>query len=224
MGITPTVVKPDIDETPRRGEGQRAYVSRLSSEKGIAVLRLLAARGLVDNSTIGKHAKTGLAAGVPMADQGEDTSPQTQETAMARAVITADTAVYLGRRLMPKPASLEQARQALLALSGRQHTVYGGITVAWLGAGGAGGEGAGAPYQVRKVLHRVEVTKVQFKRLTADDIAFLVAADEWQDKAGGYAIQGRAGSVIKRINGCYDNVVGLSSYHLRQMLLSARLG
>jgi nucleoside triphosphate pyrophosphatase len=113
----------------------------------------------------------------------------------AAFILAADTVVACGRRLMPKAEDPATARQCLKTLSGRRHRVLGGIAVI-------------APDGRERV--RVVSTTVCFKRLTLEEIEGYVACNEWQGKAGGYAIQGRAAVLIPWIRGSYSNVVGLS--------------
>lgn len=109
-------------------------------------------------------------------------------------VLAADTVVAVGRRHLGKPADPEEARSFLEMLSGRRHRVLGGISVI-------------APDGRRA--DRLITTMVRFRRLTAAEIAAYLATDEWQGKAGGYAIQGAAGAFVPAINGSYTNIVGL---------------
>ncbi len=109
-------------------------------------------------------------------------------------VLAADTVVACGRRVLPKPVDATAARACLDLLSGRRHRVLTGVAVV-------------APDG--RVATRVVTTIVVFKRLHADEIDAYLAGGEWRDKAGGYAIQGRAEALIRRIQGSYSNVVGL---------------
>ena len=109
-------------------------------------------------------------------------------------LLAADTVVALGRRILPKAEDEATARDCLRRLSGRRHRVLGAVVV--VAPGGRRAE-------------RLVATTVSFKRLTAAEIAAYVASGEWQGKAGGYGIQGRAAAFVPRINGSYPNVVGL---------------
>ncbi len=109
-------------------------------------------------------------------------------------VLAADTVVALGRRILPKAEDEATARDCLRRLSGRRHRVLGAVVVV-------------APNGRRA--ERLVATAVTFKRLTAAEITAYLASGEWRDKAGGYAIQGRAAAFIPRLNGSYPNVVGL---------------
>lgn len=109
-------------------------------------------------------------------------------------VLAADTVVALGRRILPKAEDEATARNCLELLSGRAHRVIGAIALATP-------EG--------KVGWRVVTTRVHVKRLEKSEIDAYLASGEWQGKAGGYAIQGRASAFIPMIVGSYPNVVGL---------------
>jgi len=123
-------------------------------------------------------------------------------------VLAADTVVACGRRALPKPADAATARRCLKLLSGRRHRVIGGVAVI-------------APDG--RLRSRRVVTVVSFKRLTEAEVEAYLASGEWRDKAGGYAIQGRAGAFATRINGSYTNVVGLPLYETLALLQGAGL-
>ena len=108
-------------------------------------------------------------------------------------VLTADTVVSCGRRILGKPGDVGEAERVLRLLSGRSHRVTTAICVA----------------RGEAVHCRTVETRVTFKRLSDAEIAGYLASGEWRGKAGGYAIQGIAGAFIPRINGSYSNVVGL---------------
>ena len=118
-------------------------------------------------------------------------------------VLAADTVVACGRRILPKPMDEETARRCLELLSGRRHRVHSGIAL-------VGPDG-------RMVVRRVD-TRVAFKRLSREEIARYLKSREWYEKAGGYAIQGRAAALIRFISGSYSNVVGLPLYETAQLL------
>lgn len=118
-------------------------------------------------------------------------------------IIGADTVVSVGKRIVGKPADKSDAKRHLELLSGRRHKVYGGICIL-------------APNGIR--VERLVKTIVKFKRLSSSEIEMYLSTGEWQDKAGGYAIQGRAGSFIPWINGSYTNVVGLDVLSVKGML------
>lgn len=118
-------------------------------------------------------------------------------------VLAADTVVGLGRRILGKPETSDEARRFLSMLSGRRHRVYGGVTVI-------------SP--TGNVSRRLVVTAVSFKRLETAEIDAYLESGEWEGKAGGYAIQGHAGGFIRGINGSYFNVVGLPLYETLSLL------
>ena len=118
-------------------------------------------------------------------------------------ILAADTVVACGRRILPKAEDEAAARACLTLLSGRRHRVYGGI--AFLHPNGDLG--------FRRV-----VSQVAFKRLSEMEMDAYLASREWDGKAGGYAIQGRAAALISWIAGSYSNVVGLPLYEAAQLL------
>ena len=109
-------------------------------------------------------------------------------------VLAADTVVAGGRRSLPKPEDAAEARHCLGLLSGRRHRVIGGVALACPDG---------------RMVTRAVVTAVQFKRLSRLETDAYLATEEWRDKAGGYAIQGRAALFVTAVNGDYNNVVGL---------------
>jgi septum formation protein len=119
-------------------------------------------------------------------------------------VLAADTIVVLDERILGKPRSELDARHMLKALGGRTHAVLTGVTLIRL------------PDAER--VEFVESTLVDFAELTEEEISRYLATDEPHDKAGAYAIQGRAGRYIPRIEGCYFNVVGLPIARVQQAL------
>lgn len=118
-------------------------------------------------------------------------------------ILAADTVVAVGRRILPKAETEEQARACLTLLSGRRHIVYNGIAVI-------------APDGKRR--SRLCQTTVKFSRLNPGEIEAYIQSGEWQGKAGGYAIQGVAAGFIPFIGGSYSTVVGLSLYDTIQLL------
>ncbi len=110
-------------------------------------------------------------------------------------VIAADTVVVLEGQILGKPRSTDDARHMLEKLSGRTHSVVTGVSLIRL------------PDVEQRAF--VETTLVHFDQLSANEITRYLSTDEPHDKAGAYAIQGRAGRYIPRIEGCYYNVVGL---------------
>jgi septum formation protein len=123
-------------------------------------------------------------------------------------IIAADTEVLLDGHVLGKPRTSEDARNMLAKLSGRTHSVVTGVTLIRL------------PDAERRTF--VETTHVHFAAIPAEEITRYLATGEPFDKAGSYAIQGRAGRYVPRIEGCYFNIVGLPLARLCQSL--AELG
>jgi septum formation protein len=105
----------------------------------------------------------------------------------------ADTVVTLDGQLLGKPADAADARRMLRLLSGRSHQVLTGICL----------------YDGTETRSAVESTEVEFLELTDEEVDAYVAGGEPLDKAGAYGIQGEASKFVKRVDGCYFNVVGL---------------
>ena len=153
IGLVPDLVlAADIDESPRKAEGVRAYAARMAREKAQAVA-----------------------------------------SGQAGVVLGADTVVSTGRRILGKPETREEAGDFLRLLSGRRHRVTTAISVI-------------AP---DRAVHRTVETVLRFRQLGAADIAAYLDSGEWQGKAGGYAIQGRAAAFIPWLQGSFSAVVGL---------------
>ena len=108
--------------------------------------------------------------------------------------LAADTVVCVGRRILPKCETRDQAERCLDLLSGRGHRVYTGLAL--IREGGA-------------ARRRLVETRLRFKRLSRGEIEAYLASGEWRGKAGGYAIQGFAGAFVEKLVGSYSNVVGL---------------
>lgn len=131
-----------------------------------------------------------------------------QALAPGMAVLAADTVVACGIRVLPKAETESQAQECLALLSGRAHQVLTAVAVA-------------VPARVKAPLLRLVMTRVSFKRLTGAEIDAYLASGEWQGKAGGYAIQGRAGRFVTALNGSYSAVVGLPLYETANLLAAA---
>lgn len=169
IGVAPdAVIGADLDESEKKGELVRDYVSRLAVEKAAAV----AAR-----------------------DPGA-------------AVLAADTAVAVGRRILPKAEIEKQARQCLDLMSGRAHRVWTGVALAV----------PGAAVRLRAVESRVKVA-----RLTEEEIGAYLASGEWRGKAGGYAIQGLFARHVAGVTGSHTNIVGLPARETYNLLKGAGL-
>jgi len=122
-------------------------------------------------------------------------------------VLGADTTVTLDNHILAKPEDAADAARMLRLLSGRTHRVITGVALA----------------TSKGVEVAAEVTAVRFLTLSEEEIAAYIATGEPMDKAGAYAIQGRAARWIPRIEGCYFNVVGLPLALVTQ-ILDAHIG
>lgn len=119
-------------------------------------------------------------------------------------IIAADTIVVVDDIIMGKPVDREDAESKLTMLSGREHQVMTGLCV--------------LNCENNSNAVEVEITSVFFRSLTQAEINAYLDSAEWVDKAGGYGIQGLGALLVKRIEGCYFNVVGLPLNRLNQML------
>lgn len=118
-------------------------------------------------------------------------------------IMSADTVVAVGRRILPKAESEAEARACLGLLSGRGHDVLTAVAVL-------------AP-DGREASRLVE-SRVTFKRLSHPEVEGYIASGEWKGKAGGYAIQGLAGGFVTDIAGSYSAIVGLPLYETVSLL------
>ena len=119
-------------------------------------------------------------------------------------LVAADTVVAVGRRILPKAQLAEEAANCLRLLSGRTHRVYTGVCVI-------------APSG--KVRQKLSETRVRFKRLSREEHESYLASGEWRGKAGGYAIQGLAGTFVVKLVGSYTGVVGLPLHETVNLLV-----
>jgi septum formation protein len=153
---------------------------------------------------------------------GKSESPRTLATRLARQKVeaaraaarsdpeitdsyflAADTVVAVGRRILPKTELVDEAAACLRLLSGRAHRVYTGVALVT---------------PKGSLRERIVETRVRFKRLSREDLDSYLASGEWRGKAGGYAIQGLAGSFVVKLVGSYSNVVGLPLYEVASLL------
>ena len=142
--------------------------------------------------------------------------PHAQELAEAKAkmlsatypkavCLTADTIVHFQGQSLLKPKNLDEARLMLRKLSNQMHEVYTGVAITAHG----------------QLFSEAELTRVFFCELTDSEIDRYIAAFHPFDKAGGYAIQGAGSMIVKRIEGCYYNVMGLPLQTVRRLLKRA---
>jgi septum formation protein len=121
-------------------------------------------------------------------------------------VLAADTVVAVGRRVLPKAHDAGEVADCLRLLSGRSHRVLTGVAVI-------------SP--TGKLAARLVESRVRFKRLTAAEVDAYLASGEGVGKAGGYAVQGRAGAFVIELGGSYSGVVGLPLYETTNLLQGA---
>ncbi|MES2843596.1 MAG: nucleoside triphosphate pyrophosphatase [Pseudomonadota bacterium] len=122
-------------------------------------------------------------------------------------VLTADTTVALGRRILGKPRDAGEAAEFLLALGGRRHQVITAVAVR----------------RGERMWERESVSFVKMKRLSDVELNAYLASNEWDGKAGGYAIQGMAGAFIPWISGSFTGIVGLPLAETAALLAAAGL-
>jgi septum formation protein len=122
-------------------------------------------------------------------------------------ILSADTVVGVGRRILPKTETEQEARDCLKLMSGRRHRVLTAVSII---------SAAGRQKTV------VVTSVVKMKRLTPAEIDGYIQSGEWKGKAGGYAIQGKAAAFIPFISGSYSNIVGLPLFETLQLLSWAR--
>jgi septum formation protein len=132
--------------------------------------------------------------------------PLVRELGPNAFVLAADTVVGLGRRILPKAETVDQARDCLSLLSGRSHWVYSSVCLIAPG---------------KRMSSRCVETKLRFKRLSREDVDSYIASEEWRGKAGGYAIQGRAEAFVRLLTGSHSAVVGLPLYETVHLLEGA---
>jgi septum formation protein len=167
---------------------------QLLGQVGIEPDKLLPAE--IDETPLRKELPRALAKRLALTKAQTSRHTAERDPELANAfVLAADTVVAVGRRILPNPEFTDEAAACLRLLSGRGHRVYGGICLIT---------------PKGRVRTRVVETRLRFKRLSREEIEAYLASGEWENKAGGYAIQGRAGAFVTRLVGSYTNVVGLS--------------
>jgi septum formation protein len=136
-------------------------------------------------------------------EKARDASRLAAERALPlRPVLAADTSVVLDGTVLGKPRDRQEGEAMLRSLSGRTHTVLTSVTVLHNGTQQSA----------------IDASQVTFRRLDAAEIARYWETGEPTDKAGAYALQGRAAAFVSRIEGSYSGIVGLPLYHVAAML------
>ncbi len=181
LGVQHRPLLPDQHEGAERLEETRSGETPDDYVRRVTLAKLLAARGRL-----------------------------TRRRLPAAPILTADTTVAVGRRILGKPADAEDAARMLRMLSGRTHRVLTAVAVS------AGPDGRQAPLMV-------SVSRVRFAALSQATIDRYIASGEPFGKAGAYAIQGRIAAWIAAIEGSYTGIMGLPLYETTQLLSLARV-
>ena len=194
IGVEYTIVDAPIDEIRKAGEPPRRFVERMACEKALA----------------------GLAA---LGD------------ARIAPVLAADTVVVLEDRVLGKPRDEAHAMSMLRALSGRMHRVVSAVAIAGCGAGGDGGGHGTANDDERRPATETaaadaprvvaSVSRVWFREIPYEERRAYCASGEPMDKAGAYAIQGRAAVFVTRLDGSFSGVMGLPLFETASLLREA---
>lgn len=194
LGFTVRVVQAPIDETAAQGELPEDYAKRVARAKVLAAVRRLQATLYMTDQEARRVLTQGQAL-TPTTARGEDA---------LRWVIGADTVVVVDDVIYGKPADIQEARETLQKLSGREHFVITGFCLFDL-------------KRNREGLQAV-TTVVKFKELTRTEIDAYVSAGESMDKAGAYAVQGVGSYLVEYLRGSYTNVVGLPLCQVIEMM------
>ena len=160
----------------------------------------------VDEAPLGNEAPSAYVERVARAKAEAGWSRMLQRNVPQAPVLAADTTVALGERILGKPANRQEAAEMLAALSGRSHEVLSAVSLKY----GDWMEGV------------LSVSEVRFRPLGEEEIMQYVASGEGDDKAGAYAIQGRAARFIAELRGSYSGVMGLPLYETSQLLEKLR--
>ena len=125
-----------------------------------------------------------------------------RDTYLNSVILSADTIVLLQDKILGKPVDRRHAYTMLASLSDQMHEVWTGISIVYK----------------QKILFDYQRTKVYFEKISDSEIEYYLDHEQYLDKAGAYAIQGRASVFVKKIDGCYFNVMGLPLHLIMQML------
>ena len=192
IGVEYSLVEAPIDETRRAGERPQRYVERMACEKALAGIAALGA-------------------------------------ARVAPVLAADTAVVLDGQVLGKPRDEAHAMEMLEALSGRMHHVISAVALAGVGgcdsasnrAGDDGNEAAAGTVARDAPRVATSISRVWFRDIAREERRRYCAGGEPLDKAGAYAIQGRASIFVKRLDGSFSGVMGLPLFETESLLREA---
>jgi septum formation protein len=202
IGIVPDhIIATDIDETPHKLELPRVYAKRLAAEKARAAQAHVpkSEQRFLDETMRQKEE-----AHIPKSVQRF--LDETMRPKQGDFILSADTVVAVGRRILPKAETEADVRTCLQLLSGRGHRVF--TAVALLHPDGA-------------LSAKLVETRLRFKVLSTSEIDAYTHCGEGVGKAGGYGIQGRAGAFVTQLVGSYTSVVGLPLYETQCLLNGA---
>lgn len=198
---------------PKRDNGRKLDLKLVLASASPRRLALLQQIGIepdallpADIDEVPKKGESPRSLAVRLANEKAAVAARTMRTRPDLAdafLIAADTVVSVGRRILPKCDLADEADQCLRLLSGRAHRVHTGLCLVTPGGG---------------TRRRLVETRIRFKRLTRAELEGYIASGEWRGKAGGYAIQGRAGAFVIKIVGSYSSVVGLPLYETMSLL------
>lgn len=190
--------------------GRHALVLASASPRRLALLRQIGIEPVallpadLDETPLRNETPRALA--TRLAREKAETAARTLRTRAELAgayLVAADTVVAAGRRILPKCELASEAEECLHMLSGQSHRVFTGLHLI-------------TPRGAAR--HKLVETRLRFKRLSRAEIARYLESGEWRGKAGGYAIQGRAGGFVIRLVGSYTSVVGLPLYETASLL------
>jgi septum formation protein len=172
----------------------RKIILASSSERRKAILKQVGIKPIIDESKINEESfafksPLKLARELSLAKVNK-IAPKYKDA----IIIGADTFVVLDNEVIGKPKSEKNVVEILKKLSGKTHTVVTGYTI--------------LDTKIKKIVTQTVTTKVTFKKLTKNEIEEYLKTNEPLGKAGAYAIQGKAGLFIEKINGDYFNIVG----------------
>lgn len=185
--------------SPRR----RELLHQIGVGHELLLLRESASRGAdVDETPLEYEAPRDYALRVAIDKARAGLFAMSRRAGMHKPVLAADTTVALGNRIYGKPRNVANAEEILAELCGRKHTV---ITAVAVGLG-------------ERIETRVSVSAVHMKPQSAEAIRRYIQSGEPMDKAGAYAVQGRAAAFITRIDGSYSGIMGLPLAETAELL------
>lgn len=196
------------DGAPATGERPRLILASASPRRHDLLGQIGVVPDAVDPADIDESARKGELPAVYAARIAAEKAAVVAARHPGAAILSGDTVVAVGRRILPKAEDEATARQCLTLLSGRRHRVLSAVTL--VDASGT-------------ARHRLSDSIVLFNRLHPREIDAYIACGEWHGKAGGYAIQGRAAALIRWMSGSPSGIIGLPLFETRALLRAAGL-